>query len=445
MPEQITSSQGTSSQVTSSQGTSGQAPGGPAVSSEATGGQAVDSQATGQSTRKPILFHPLVYLEDGDGVTIGRADIDSYAIFPPDGAQLVRWLEGGATADEAARRYRDTYGESADVEDVLAALEELGFTRTVDEEPAETAPLRWQRLGRATFSPYAWFCYAALAVTAVVLMARSPSLVPRSHDLVFSSYYSLVNLTLLVAVTPLIALHEIFHALAGRRLAIRSRLSMSYRFYFLVVETALDGLVAVPRRKRYLPILAGMLADVLVLCALVVLADVLGGTGSHPSLAGRVCLGVAFATFTRLLWQFFFYLRTDIYVLITTMLGNVDLHGVALRTLRNRVNRLLGRRDKITDLSTAHPVDLKAARWYAWLVLAGYTISLSTTLFALLPVFVHMCVNSVERFTSGGASALRLLDSVVFLVLLLTQTLLPLWIALRDRARRRSEAVHVVA
>jgi hypothetical protein len=405
----------------------------------------VPEQTTGQRTGKPILFHPLVYLEDGDGVTIGRADIDSYAIFPPDGARLVRWLEGGASAEEAARRYRDAYGESADVEDVLAALEELGFTRTDDEAPAETGPLRWRRLGRATFSPFAWFCYAALVLTTVVLTVRAPTLVPRSHDLVFSSYYSLVNLTLLVAVTPLIALHEIFHALAGRRLGVRSRVSMSYRFYFLVVETALDGLVAVPRRKRYLPILAGMLADVLVLCALVVLADVLGGAGSHPSLAGRVCLGLAFATFTRLLWQFFFYLRTDIYVLITTVLGNVDLHSVALRTLRNRVNRLLGRRGRITDLSTAHPVDLKAARWYAWLVLAGYTISLGTTLFALLPVFAHMVTASVDRFTSGHSSGLRLLDSVVFLILLLTQTLLPLGIALRDRARRRARPTHVTA
>ncbi|MFJ2651849.1 hypothetical protein ACIO1C_34635 [Streptomyces sp. NPDC087420] len=403
-------------------------------------------QTTSQGTGKPVLFHPLVYLEDGDDVTIGRADIDSYAVFPPDGAQLVRWLEAGATAEEAADRYRRAYGESADVEDVLAALEELGFTRTADEAPVETAPLRWTRLSRAVFSPYAWFCYAALVLAAVVMMVRSPSLVPTSYDLVFSSYYSVVNLTLLVAVTPLIALHEIFHALAGRRLGIRSRVSMSYRFYFLVVETALDGLVAVPRRKRYLPILAGMLADVLVLSALVVLAGVLGGAGADPSLGGRICLSVAFATFTRLLWQFFFYLRTDIYVLITTVLGNVDLHTVALKTLRNCFFRLVGRRDRVTDLSTAYPVDLKAARWYSWLVLVGYTISLSTTLFALLPVFVHMFLGSVERFGSGESSGLRLLDAVGFLVLLLAQILLPVWIAFRDRrARRRSSSTHLTA
>lgn len=389
---------------------------------------------------RPVLFHPLVYLDDADGVTIGRADIESYAIFPPDGAQLVRWLEAGATVAEAARRYEQEYGESADVEDVLEALDELGFTRGADEAPAESAPLRWQRLGRAAFSPCAWACYAALVATAAVLTVRSPTLLPRSHDMVFSSYYTVVNLTLLVTVTPLIALHEVFHALAGRRLAIRSKVSMSYRFYFLVVETALDGLAAVPRRKRYLPILAGMLADVLILCGLVVLGYVLGAADADPPLAARVCLGVAFATFTRLLWQFFFYLRTDIYVLITTVLGNVDLHGVAVRTLRNRLWRLLGRPGRVQDLGGAHPVDLKAARWYAWLVLVGYTVSLGTTLFALLPVFLDMTVGSVDRFTSGDAGVPRLLDAVGFLVLLLAQMSLPLWIALRDRARRRRAA-----
>lgn len=403
-------------------------------------GQAEQAEQAGTlrlDADRPVLFHPLVYLDDADGVTIGRADIDSYAIFPPDGAQLVRWLEAGATPAQAARRYEAEYGESADVADVLEALDELGFTRQAGEARAENAPLRWQRLGRAAFSPPAWACYAALVVTAAVLTLRSPTLLPHSHDMVFSSYYTVVNLTLLVAVTPLIALHEIFHALAGRRLAIRSKVSMSYRFYFLVVETALDGLAAVPRRKRILPILAGMLADVLVLCGLVVLAYVLGAADAGPPVAARVCLGVAFATFTRLLWQFFFYLRTDIYVLITTVLGNVDLHGVALRTLRNRLWRLLGRPGRVRDLGGAHPVDLKAARWYAWLVLAGYTVSLATTLFALLPVFVDMTAGSVRRFTSGDAGVLRLLDAIGFLALLLGQMLLPLWIALRDRARRR--------
>jgi len=406
----------------------------------------VQDHGTGHDIQDPPLLHPLVYLEDGEGVTIGRVDTDSYAIFPPDGAQLVRWLADGATVAEAAERYRTVYGESADVEDVIAALDELGFLRAEGEAAVELAPVRWQRLGRALFSAPAWVCYAALVAWALVLVVRSPDLLPRSHDMVFSSYYSVVDVVLLVAVVPLIAVHEAFHALAARRLGVRSRISMSYRFYFLVVETALDGLVAVPRRRRYLPILAGMLADVLVLALLVIAADALRDPGGRPSLGERVCLGVAFATFIRLLWQFFFYIRTDVYVLITTMLGCVDLHTAATRTLRNRANRLLRRPDRLIDETDWHPVDRRIARWYSWLILVGYSVSLCTTVFALAPVFLTMIVASFERFGDGHTGVLRMLDACVFLLLTLTQFLLPIRIAVRDRARnRRVRAEHVVA
>ncbi|MDT0268675.1 hypothetical protein RM844_20525 [Streptomyces sp. DSM 44915] len=393
----------------------------------------------------PLPLHPLVYLADGDEVTVGRPDTDSYAILPPDGAELVRWLAAGQPPAEAADRYHRTYGEHVDMADMIGALHELGFVRQAGEDPGPPPPLRWQRLGRALFSVPAWLCYAALVTWAVVVMADAPSRVPEAGDLIFSDYYSVVNLTLLAVVAPLIALHESFHALAGRRIGIRSRVSLSHRFYFLVVETALDGLVTVPRRQRYLPILAGMLADVLALAALVVIADACWGGGAGPSFASQLCLAIAFATFTRLLWQFFFYIRTDIYVLITTVIGCVDLHSAALRVLRNRLWRLLRRPHRRTDETTLHPTDRRVARWYSWLIVVGYALSIATTVLALAPVFLEMFVGAVERFAGAGeADPLRLLDSVVFLALTVVQFALPARIALRDRARR-AQHTHVIS
>ena len=51
--------------------------------------------------------------------------------------------------------------------------------------------------------------------------------------------------------------------------------------------TALDGLVAVPRRKRYLPMLAGMLLDVLVVCGLTLGAAGLRGSDEDEGARGR--------------------------------------------------------------------------------------------------------------------------------------------------------------
>ncbi|MGW7455642.1 hypothetical protein [Streptomyces sp. NPDC054787] len=396
----------------------------------------------------PLALHPLVYVEDGGEVTIGRRDTDSYAIFPPDGAELVRRLQEGATPAQAADWYEQAYGERADVADVVEALRELGFVRDGDDEPAgPPEPVRWQRLGRAVFSPAAWVCYAAITAWAVVLVVRTPDLVPVPGDLLFSDYYSLINLVLLVVAVPLIAIHEIFHALAGRRLGIRSRTRMSYRFYFLVVETSLDGLVAVERRKRYLPIVAGMVADVVLISLVIILASLTGGPGGSSTLVGRVCLAVAFAALIRLLWQFFLYLRTDVYVLVNTVLGCVDLHTTSVRLLRNRFNRLLRRPGRLVDESLMHPVDLRVGRWYSWLILVGYTLSLSTFLLGLGPVFLQMIRSSLDRFGDGhDASLLQLLDAVLFLALTFTQVGLALGLAVRERVRnRRSRLHHVIA
>lgn len=389
----------------------------------------------------PLALHPLVYLEDGDEVTIGRRDTESYAIFPPDGAELVRRLQEGATPAQAADWYEDTYGERADVGDVVEALHELGFVRVEGEEAAAPEPVRWQRLGRAVFSPAAWVCYGLAVAWAVVSVVRRPELLPSPQDLVFSHYYAVITLVLLVVAVPLIALHEIFHALAGRRLGIRSRTRMSYRFYFLVVETSLDGLAGVERRKRYLPILAGMVADT-VLISLAVIA-----AGFTHGLTARLCLAVAFTTFIRVLWQFFLYLRTDVYVLITTVLGCVDLHTTSLRMLANRVNRLLGRTDRLTDESLWHPVDRRVARWYSWLLPAGYVLSLSTFLWGIGPVFLNMISASLDRFGAGhGSTWVQLLDAAVFLVLTFAQIAIALWLAARERIRsRRARLHHVIA
>ncbi|MEU7019984.1 hypothetical protein ABZ990_04920 [Streptomyces sp. NPDC046203] len=394
----------------------------------------------------PLTLHRLVYLEENGEVTIGRPDIESFAILPPDGAALVRRLQEGSTPRQAADWYAAEYGEPIDVADIVEALYELDFVRSEPgPAPKTVRPVRWQRLGQALFSPMAWLCYGAVVAWATVLMVRSPDLLPSPRAMVFSDYYSLIMVVMTVAAAPLIAIHEVYHALAGRRLGIGSRTRMSYRFYFLVVETSLDGLVVVERRKRYLPILAGMIVDVVLVGVLIIVADFTRGPDG-VGLAGRVCLAVAFAAVIRVLWQFFFYLRTDIYVLISTALGCVDLHTTATRMLRNRCNRLLGRPDRLLDESEWHPADRRAARWYSWLIPVGYTLSLSTFLLGLGPVFFDMIGAVLGRFTADRPNWGMLVDGTVFLLLTFLQIGIALWLAARDRLRRRRERTrHVIA
>ncbi|MEV6975297.1 hypothetical protein [Kitasatospora sp. NPDC093806] len=401
-----------------------------------------NSDAPGPDLDRPLPLRRLVYLEEAGEVTIGSPETDTYAVFPADGAELVRTLADGLTPREAAERYRAAYGESVDIADLIEVLAELDLLRPADAptaetptaETAENAPVRWQRLGGLLFGRPALVGYALVTVLAAVEMVRVPALVPRTDNLFFTSSYTLVVLLLFFGQAPLLALHEAFHALAGRRLGLRSRLSVGHRLVYLVLETSLDGLVSVPRRQRYLPILAGMLADVLAIAALTLVAD---GTRGSAATVARLCLAMAYATVLRLAWQGFFYLRTDLYVLLSTALGCVNLHAAAVDVLRNTTRRITGRPP--VDLEAHHPVDRRVARWYSWLMVVGYAFTLSMFAGVVVPTAYRLLHDVWSRMTGHGSTAARL-DSIVLLLLSLGQTAAVVVLAVRERRAARRPA-----
>ncbi|WP_217712046.1 hypothetical protein [Kitasatospora sp. NA04385] len=389
----------------------------------------------GTDPDRPVALHPLVYLEEGDEVTVGRVDTDSYAVLPADGARLVRWLADGLTPRQAARAYEREYGEGVDVADLLAGLDELGFVRTAAEPEPPRPPVRWQRLGRLAFGPPAWACYLLVVALAVAATVRTPDLAPRPANVFFSPYFTVVALVLFVGQFPLILVHEGFHALAGRRLGLPTRLRIGHRLIFIVLETSLDGLVAVPRRRRYLPILAGMLADTVLIAALTLVAAATRQPDGALGGAGKLCLAFAYATLLRLAWQAFLHLRTDLYVLLGTVLGCQDLHATAQGVLRNALRRRTGR--PLLDESGRHPADRRAARWYAWLIVGGYAFSLAVFAAGVLPAASRFVTGTLDRL-DGRAPTGEFLDSAVFFGLTVLQLGAVAHLALRDRRRRRA-------
>jgi hypothetical protein len=367
-----------------------------------------------------VILHALTYLDESGEVVIGRTDIDSYGIFPPEGAALLRRLAAGVPVGSAAKWYAHRYGEQVDIADFLDTLDELQFV-VKDGEKAEIGrlPLRWQRLGRWAFSPLAWACYVSLLAGAIAAMAAHPRLIPHTGNLYFTQYLSLLALALAFGQTPLILLHEGFHMLAGRRLGLRSSMRLGRRLYFLTFETTIDGLVAVPRRQRYLPMLAGMLVDLLVIATLTLIAYATMGPGARVSPVGAVCLAQAYVTLLRFFWQFYFYLRTDVYYMVVTVLGCVNLQAAARLIMKNRLRRL--RRRPLAAESDLHPRDLAIGRWYSWLIPIGYAFSLCTLALTVIPPSVRLLTQAVSRLTHHDQPWLRIIDSVIFLSLSLMQ------------------------
>jgi len=380
-----------------------------------------------------IEFHALSFVPEGADVVVGRVETGTYAVLPTDGAELLRQLSGGLTAAEAAAWYERSFGEPVDVDDFLVSMDELGFTREPGSEAAATpAPPRFQWLGRALFSLPAWLVYCAVVVLAMVELVRQPDLWPAASQVYFTGSLVVIQVALLSGQIPLAFLHEAFHVLAGQRIGLHSRLGISNRYTYVVFETRTNGLFSVPRGQRYLPFLAGMLIDTVVVGVLDLTAAALrGGDGAMPFF-GRLCLALSFSVVARLGWQLLVHLRTDLYYVLSTALNCYDLHEASKSIFANRLRRVFGRTHKLVDETQWTDRDRRIGAWYGWLITFGFTATVVLAVFVTGPIGVTYLVRAVEGVLAG-AGTWTFWDSLVSLLFFTVQLALPAVLAWRKR------------
>jgi hypothetical protein len=385
-----------------------------------------------------LAFHELTFVEEGDEVVVGRRDTGEYVVLPADGARLLSRLVDGEAPDDAAVWFAAEFGEPVDIDEFLETLGELGFLRTDPaEDRTQPKPLRFQRLGRLAFSPIAFACYAVVVVAGLVVMWLHPDLHPSPVQTFFTESLVAVQLGITFGQLPLVFLHEAFHALAGRRLGLPTKLGVSNRLMYIVFETTMNSVMSVPRRLRYLPFLAGMLCDVVELGGLYLVAEFTRGADGALSLVGRIALGFAFTVLMRLAWQFQFYLRTDLYYVLATRLNCYDLHAAGTALVRNRFWRLLGKPHRAVDERQWTERDLRIGRWYGPLAVFGIFVCIAIMAFASIPVVVKYVELVAGRIASGNFDA-RFVDGVLSLAA--NATTLTLLIIFSRRKRRAAAA-----
>jgi hypothetical protein len=415
--------------------------------------------AAGPQAGATLAVHELSYVQEGDDVVVGRLETGAYAVFPADGAELLKRLADGLPLDEAEAWFEATFDEPVDVEDFVDTLRDLGFLRedqiadaagtdagaagaagadrdgTAGDSARRQAAPRYQRTGRAAFSPVAWAGYAAVLAAWLVVVARHTDLVPAASQIFFVKSLLVVQSTITFGQIPLILLHEGFHMLAGRRLGLPSRLRLSNRMTYIVAETQINGLMSVPRRKRYLPFLSGMLCDALVLAASGLVAQAARNDDGSFSLTSKVCLALGFTVAVRILWQFQLYLRTDLFYVVATAMKTYDLHDASKAILKNRVWRLLRLRHRVVDEGQWTERDRKVGVYYGPFLVIGVCTFLTVTAISSIPVSVRYFGIVGDNIASGGFDR-QFWDSAISLCLNIAQFGTLIYLSRRKRKER---------
>jgi hypothetical protein len=224
---------------------------------------------------------------------------------------------------------------------------------------------------------------------------------PVPLDLVFYQQRAL-SWTLLTTFTYAgIFLHELAHLVAARAVGVNSRMGISHRMWYLVAETDLTGLWSVPRKQRYLPMLAGMIVDAAVAASLVLLLF-----AEHQHLlflspfVRHLLRAMAFTNLLRILWQFFLFVRTDLYFVAVTYLNCKNLLLDTAAFLRNQLARVTTRVRPV-DQSGIPPTERRAIRVYAALYLGGRAWAFITLFWVTIPVCIGYWGSLVPAFRVG--------------------------------------------
>jgi hypothetical protein len=158
--------------------------------------------------------------------------------------------------------------------------------------------------------------------------------------------------------------------------------------YFVVFETDLSQLWALPRRRRFGPLLAGLAVDSAVLAILLTLRQGASqGWWVLPALAAHLIAALAFTELAGAAWQCLLFLRTDLYAVLATAAGCHNLWRVKTLLMRRALKILTPA--QAAELATASPRDLAVAAWFRWAWTAGFLAAAAWFSWFYLPLLTH--------------------------------------------------------
>lgn len=393
-----------------------------------------------------VIVESLARQRESDGILVGRKDLGRFLLLPADAVEILDDLAAGATVGEAQRGHQERYGETADLEDLLTSLEGHGFVRPLAPPDSDAAPERpprrpakayhfeWisQRAASRLYAKPMLVAGALLVALAVAAVALKPSIVPGWRAVYFPVNTAAGLLFLMVTGLATTFLHEMGHLVAARARGVSCRLGIGNQLWFVVWETDMTGIWALPRRQRYLPILGGPLVDLLSASALLVIFFL--DAGAWIALPPRVLQfgqALLFIYLMRILWQCYFFLRTDFYYAMANWFGCRSLMQDTKVLLKNLSARFL-RIGRPSDQSHLPATERRMIRIYAVVWLTGRALAFALLIFIQIPLLFHYLALLFGRIRDGSLSGvpnesiLPLLTAIVFSLFLLTG--LGLWL-----------------
>ncbi|WP_442597919.1 hypothetical protein [Neobacillus sp. D3-1R] len=192
------------------------------------------------------------------------------------------------------------------------------------------------KIGELFFNRNMMMGYMFLFMVNIFFLIFDPSLFPHYTDLFIFDSMTINMILWFIIGGVLILAHEYGHILAIRAHGFPTKLGISHRLFFIVLETDLSLAWKLPPKKRYPLYLAGLSFDNLILF-LALFTEVL--FPNAPSVLLAILKFIVLDVVLRMVYQFCIYIKTDIYYVIENMTGCYNLMESTISYLKNVKNQ----------------------------------------------------------------------------------------------------------
>ena len=231
-------------------------------------------------------------------------------------------------------------------------------------------------VGRMFFNKISLVLYLVVLLVNVTLLFEFPNLVPSYKD--FFVFKSMIfNVLSMMAVSIFFAMiHEFGHILAARSFDIPTNLGISNRLFLIVSEADMTHAWKLSKSKRNILYLGGLCFDNLILFVFLVAQIYWSGSSLGKSLLALIVFDISI----KILYQFCFYMKTDLYYVMENSSGCHNL-------MENSNHYLIGKLPFTKEVQSTVMFDgeERLIRWYSIFYFSGVLITLSLFLGWMIP------------------------------------------------------------
>jgi putative peptide zinc metalloprotease protein len=197
------------------------------------------------------------------------------------------------------------------------------------------------------------------------------------------------------------------------------------------MEADLTLLWSIPKRQRYLPLLAGCLVDAVT--AALLIQGLYANRRGWLAISGAVPFlrTILLSYVARILWQGLVFVRTDLYYVLAAMLNCRNLLGDTEDYLRNQFAAFLPG-IRIVDQSAIRVQERRMIRFYSVIWIAGRVLALYLLIVVSLPLLCHYGADLAKALTTHSDNPGRFWDALVCVTLLAAPGVVGFFLWLRN-------------